>query len=94
MTQRINPLSLLLLLPILAACNSGGTCEPLHGKGTVKSVHADDPNRPFVVCRDGDSYSEVNLSAAIIKQVKEGDPCPAWTMPYPAATTTTSNWRR
>lgn len=92
MTKRANLIGLLAILPALAACDLG-TCEPFHGKGTVKSVHADDPNRLFVVCRDGDSYSEVVLSAAIIKQVKEGDPCPAWTMPYPT-TTTTSDWRR
>lgn len=81
------PLGLLLLA--LTAC--GETKEP--DRGVVKSVHGDDPKRPYVVCQAGSTYREVNLSEAILKQVKVGDSCPTWEMPYPTATTTERSWR-
>lgn len=74
------------MLVLLTACD-----EPLN-RGTVKSLHGEGTSRPYVVCQEGSTYREVNLSEAILKQIKVGDTCPTWEMPY--ATTTTETWRR
>ena len=71
----LGPLGLLLILPALGACD--GQME----RGIVKSLHGEDTDRPYVVCRTGDTYTEITLTKAVIQQVKVGDTCPTFQGP-------------
>lgn len=74
-----------LLLVAVSACGDTDL-------GTVKSVHGEGTSRPYVICRSGNTYREVDLTDAILKQVKVGDPCPTWERPQP--TQDSRDWRR
>lgn len=75
--KRLAPLGLLLFLPALGACD-----DYQEAPDVVKSIHSDNPARqPYVLCRAGDTYREVTLTDAAIKQVKVGDTCPKFEAP-------------
>lgn len=76
----------LLLASLLAAC-----CEPAD-RGVVKSLHTPDKAAPFAVCQSGHIYQHVILTEAVIKHVKEGDPCPD--IPSAPVTTTDNGPRK
>lgn len=74
--KRLAALGLLLSLPTLGACD-----DFKNDPGVVKSLHGEGTSRPYVVCRAGDTYTEVALTDAVLKQVKVGDTCPTFRGP-------------